>query len=145
MAYYRLSLSGDVGHVEATLRDTCPDQRRRSVWTLQCYTFWQSQDSTKQGERSMYRSVEKVVTEYIFAVGNLEFRVKGRISEKLGSGLNTPLPFSWTVSHHYRTSKDAPGVTAPVKTDCASREEAERLLFTYVRSFTDISEPNRFY
>jgi hypothetical protein len=93
----------------------------------------------------MYRSVEKVVTEYIFAVGNLEFRVKGRISEKLGSGLNTPLPFSWTVSHHYRTSKDASGVTAPAKIDCASREEAERLLFTYVRSFTDIVEPNRFY
>ena len=93
----------------------------------------------------MYRSVEKVVTEYIFTVGNLEFRVKGRISEKLGSGLNTPMPFSWTVSHHYRTSKDASGATVPAKTDCASREEAERMLFTYVRSFTDIVEPNRFY
>lgn len=93
----------------------------------------------------MYRSVEKTVTEYIFAVGNLEFRVKGRISEKLGSGLNTPLPYSWTVSHHYKASKDAPSATLPAKTDCASREEAERLLFTYVRSFTDVVEPNRFY
>jgi hypothetical protein len=93
----------------------------------------------------MYRSVEKIVTEYIFSVGNFEFRVRGRISEKLGSGLNTPLPYSWTVSHHYKTSKDAPNVTMPAKTDCASREEAERLLFTYVRSFTDIVEPNRFY
>lgn len=93
----------------------------------------------------MYRSVEKVVTEYIFAVGNLEFRVKGRIQEKLGGGLNTPLPYSWTVSHHYRASKDAPGVTAPPKTECASREEAERLLFTYVRNFTDLVEPNKFY
>jgi hypothetical protein len=93
----------------------------------------------------MYRSVEKVVTEYIFAFGNLEFRIKGRISEKLGAGLNTPLPFSWTVSHHYKMSKEAPSATLPQKTECASREEAERLLFTYVRSFTDIAEPNKFY
>jgi len=92
----------------------------------------------------MYRSVEKVVAEYIFAVGNFEFRVKGRISEKLGSGLNTPSPYSWTVSHYYR-AKDAPAATMPAKVECASKEEAERLLFTYVRSFTDIAEPNRFY
>ena len=39
--------------------------------------------TSKQREGFMYRSVEKVVTEYIFAVGNLEFRVKGRIQEKL--------------------------------------------------------------
>lgn len=93
----------------------------------------------------MYRSVEKVVAEYIFAVGNFEFRVKGRIQEKLGSGLNAPMPYSWTVSHYYRASRDAPSVTMPAKTECTSREEAERLLFTYVRGFTDVAEPNKFY
>lgn len=93
----------------------------------------------------MYRSVEKVVSEYVFAVGNLEFRVKGRISEKLGSGLNTPLPYSWTVSHYYRQSKDAPSATIPAKLECASKEEAERLLFSYVRNFTDLAEANKFY
>ena len=92
----------------------------------------------------MYRSVERVVAEYIFAVGNFDFRVRGRISEKLGSGLNMPNPYSWTVSHYYR-AKDAAAATQPAKTDCASKEEAERLLFTYVRSFTDAAEPNRFY
>jgi len=92
----------------------------------------------------MYRSVERVVAEYIFTVGNFDFRVKGRITEKLGSGLNMPNPYSWIVSHYYR-AKDAPSVTLPVKTECASREEAERLLFTYVRSFTETAEPNRFY
>lgn len=93
----------------------------------------------------MYRSVEKVVSEYVFAVGNLEYRIKGRISEKLGAGLNTPLPYSWTVSHFYKTSKEAPGVTPPQKLECASKEEAERLLFTYVRNCTDILEANKFY
>lgn len=93
----------------------------------------------------MYRSVEKVVAEYVFAVGNLEFRIKGRISEKLGSGLNTPLPFSWTVSHYYKLSKEAPGANLPPKTECASKEEAERLLFNYVRAFTDTVEANKFY
>ncbi|HET7595841.1 MAG TPA: hypothetical protein VFK15_02835 [Burkholderiales bacterium] len=92
----------------------------------------------------MYRQVDKSVTEFIFTVGNFDFRVKGRIQEKLGSGLNQGSPYSWTVSHFYRASKDAPP-TLPTKTDCASREEAERLLFTYVRSFTDIAEPNKFY
>lgn len=93
----------------------------------------------------MYRSVEKIVTEYIFTVGSFEFRVKGRIQEKLGSNLNNPLPYSWTVSHHYRASRDAPNVTMPQKTDCVTREEAERLLFTYVRGFTEFAEPNKFY
>jgi hypothetical protein len=93
----------------------------------------------------MYRSVEKVVSEYVFAVGNLEFRVKGRISEKLGAGLNTPLPYTWTVSHHYKQSKDAPSAIMPTKLECASKEEAERSLFTYVRNFTDAAEPNKFY
>jgi hypothetical protein len=99
----------------------------------------------QQREEFMYRSVEKVVCEYVFAVGNLEFRVKGRISEKLGAGLNTPLPFTWTVSHYYKQSKDAPSATIPPKLECASREEAERLLFGYVRGFTDIAEANKFY
>lgn len=93
----------------------------------------------------MYRSVEKIIAEYIFNVGNLEFRVRGRISEKLGSGLNAPQPFSWSVSHYYKLSKDAPAVNLPPKTDCSSKEEAERMLFNYVRGFTDIVEANRFY
>ena len=33
---------------------------------------------------TMYRQVDKVVTEYIFIVGNFDFRIKGRIQEKLG-------------------------------------------------------------
>jgi hypothetical protein len=93
----------------------------------------------------MYKSVEKVVSEFVFTFPTFEFRVRARISEKLGAGLNTPLPFSWTVSHHYKLSKDAQSATFPQKTECASREEAERLLFTYMRSFTDVVEPNKFY
>lgn len=93
----------------------------------------------------MYRQVDRVLTEFIFTVGNFDFRIKGRVQEKLGSGLNQGSPFSWAVSHHYRASRDAPAPTLPTKTDCASREEAERLLFTYVRSFTDFAEPNKFY
>ncbi len=93
----------------------------------------------------MYKSVDKVLTEFVFSFPALEFRVKARISEKLGAGLNTPLPFSWTVSHYYKLNKEAPSATLPQKTECASREEAERLLFTYMRSFTDAVEPNKFY
>jgi hypothetical protein len=93
----------------------------------------------------MYKSVEKVVAEYFFAVGNLEFRVKGRVTEKLGSGLSSQQPYSWSVSHYYKLSKDVPGVNMPPKIDCASKEEAERLLFTYVRGFTDFVEANKFY
>lgn len=93
----------------------------------------------------MYKAVDKVVTEYVFTVGNFDFKVKGRISEKLGAGLNTPLPFSWTVSHHYKLAKEAASPTFPQKTECASREEAERLLFTYMRNFTEFAEPNKFY
>jgi hypothetical protein len=89
----------------------------------------------------MYKSVEKVVSEYVFAVGTFQFRIKGRISEKMGG---TAAGYTWTVSHHYKL-KDAPGPVYPQKTDCASREEAERLLFTYVRNVTDIVEPNAFY
>ncbi len=93
----------------------------------------------------MYKSVEKVVAEYIFAFGNLELRIKGRITEKLGSGLGAQQPYSWSASHYYKFSKEAPGVNLPPKTECASKEEAERLLFSYVRGFTDIVEPNKFY
>jgi hypothetical protein len=96
-------------------------------------------------EDAMYKSVDKVLTEFVFSFPALEFRVKARISEKLGAGLNTPLPFSWTVSHYYKLNKDAPSATLPQKTECASREEAERLLFTYMRSFTDVVESNKFY
>ena len=93
----------------------------------------------------MYKSVDKVVAEYIFTVGNFGFRIKGRISEKLGSGLNTPQPFTWSVSHYYKPNKDAAGPTFPPKTECATKDEAERLLYTYMRNFTDIAEPNNFY
>ena len=93
----------------------------------------------------MYRSVEKVVSEYIFVVGTFDFRVKARITEKLGSGLNQPLPYTLTLSHHYRATKDAAALSMPSKSECASREEAERILFTYVRGFTEFAEANKFY
>jgi hypothetical protein len=93
----------------------------------------------------MYKSVERVVAEYVFAVGTFQFRIKARIAEKLGSGLNMQQPFSWSVSHYYKLNKDEPGPTVPTKTECASKDEAERLLYTYMRSFTDIAVPNNFY
>lgn len=89
----------------------------------------------------MYKSVEKVTTEYVFAVGNFQFRIKGRISEKMGGTTG----YIWTVSHYYKLNKDAPGPNYPAKTECNTKEEAERLLFTYVRNFTDLAEPNSFY
>ncbi|OGA40536.1 MAG: hypothetical protein A3G24_18710 [Betaproteobacteria bacterium RIFCSPLOWO2_12_FULL_62_13] len=93
----------------------------------------------------MYKSIEKVVSEYIFTFPNLGFPVKGRITEKPGSSLSSQQPFLWSVSHYYKHAKDAPGVNPPPKTECASKEEAERLLFSYVRGFTDFVEPNKFY
>ena len=93
----------------------------------------------------MYKSVEKVIIEYVFSVGNFQFRIKARIAEKLGGGMNTQQPFTWSVSHYYKLNKDAPGPTFPAKTECATKDEAERLLYTYMRSFTDIAEPNNFY
>ena len=92
----------------------------------------------------MYKSVEKVVAEYVFAVGNFQFRIKARIAEKPGSGVSTQQSFTWSVSHYYKL-KDAPGPVFPAKTDCATKDEAERLLYTYMRNFTDIAEPNSFY
>ena len=92
----------------------------------------------------MYKSVEKVVAEYVFTAGNFQFRIRARIAEKLGSGMNTQQPFTWSVSHYYKL-KDAPGPVFPPKTDCATKEEAERLLYTYMRNFTDIAELNSFY
>lgn len=91
----------------------------------------------------MYKSVEKVVAEYIFAVGNFQFRIRGRISEKLGGDLAQR--YTWTVSHYYKFNKDAPGPTYPTKTECTTKEEAERSIYTYMRGFTDIAEPNNFY
>ena len=91
----------------------------------------------------MYKSVDKVVAEYVFAVGNFQFRIKGRVTEKLGGDLAQR--FSWTVSHYYKFNKEAAGPTYPVKTECTTKEEAERLLYTYMRAFTDIAEPNVFY
>lgn len=92
----------------------------------------------------MYKSVEKVVAEYIFTVGNFQFRIRGRVSEKLGGELAQRC-HTWTVSHYYKVNKDAPGPTYPTKTESATKEEAERSLYTYMRSFTDIAEPNNFY
>lgn len=92
----------------------------------------------------MYRSVEKVVSEYVFLVGNFEFSVKGRIAEKLGSGSGITQRFSWTVSHFYKPSKDAAAYFPP-KVECNTKEEAERQLYTYVRGFTDIAEANKFF
>lgn len=93
----------------------------------------------------MYKSIEKVVAEYVFTFATPPITVKGRITERLGAGLGSQAPFAWAVSHYYKHAKDAPGVALPPKTECASREEAERLLFGYVRAFTDIIEPNRLY
>lgn len=90
----------------------------------------------------MYKSVEKVVSEYVFSVGNFEFSVKGRITEKLGSGVTQR--FLWTTSHFYKPSKDA-ATYFPPKVECNTKEEAERQLYTYVRGCTDIVEPNKFY
>lgn len=109
-----------------------------------CYTA-QNTAALRERGGSMYKSIEKVISEYVFAVGNLEFRIKGRISEKLGAGLGAQQPYSWAVSHYYKLSKDAPSVTLPPKTECGSKEEAERLLFNYARGFTEFVEPNKFF
>ena len=92
----------------------------------------------------MYKSVEKVVAEYVFTVGSFPFRIKGRVTEKLGGDLAQRV-YPWTVSHFYKFNKEAPGPTYPAKTDATTKEEAERLLYTYMRGFTDIAEPNAFY
>lgn len=93
----------------------------------------------------MYKSIDKVIAEYIFTFTSPGLTVKGRITEKLGAGLGSAPPFSWSLSHYYKVSKEALGINPPSKTECGSKEEAERLMFSYVRTFTDIVEPNRFY
>lgn len=91
----------------------------------------------------MYKSVDKVVAEYVFTVLNLEFPIKGRICERMGT--TQSMRFNWTVSHYYKFAKEAPGGSPPAKTECGSKEEAERLLFSYVRDFTAFAEPNKAY
>ena len=84
----------------------------------------------------MFKVVEKVVVEYIFTMLKGQKKVRGRLAEKMGS--DAALKYSWTVSHFYRLAEGAPAPVKPEKTECASREEAERLMFAYLRGYTGI-------
>ena len=83
----------------------------------------------------MFKVVEKVIIEYVFTMlkGG---KVRGRLAEKMGS--DAALKYSWSVSHFYRLAEGAPSPVKPEKTECASREEAERLMFAYLRGFTGV-------
>jgi len=82
----------------------------------------------------MYKIIEKVLIEYVFTMLKGSTKVKGRLCERLGG--DATVKYSWTVSHFYRLSEGAPSPVKPEKTECPTREEAERLLYAYVRAFT---------
>ena len=83
----------------------------------------------------MFKVVEKVIIEYVFTMlkGG---KVRGRLAEKMGS--DASLKYSWSVSHLYRLTEGAPSPVKLEKTECASREEAERQMFAYLRNYTGI-------
>lgn len=92
----------------------------------------------------MYKVIEKVLTEYVFTMLKGNIKVKGRLCERMGG--DATLKYSWAVSHYYRLAEGAPHPVKPEKTDCASREEAERLLYAYLRAYTGVGvEPNPDY
>ena len=84
----------------------------------------------------MYRIVEKVLMEYVFTMLKGNAKVKGRVCERLGG--DATVKYSWSVSHFYRLNETAPAPVKPEKTECGNREEAERLLYAYIRTFTGV-------
>ena len=92
----------------------------------------------------MYKVVEKVLIEYVFTMLKGEKKMKGRLCERMGG--DATVKYSFAVSHYYRLSDQAPQPLLPSRTECASREEAERLLYAYVRAYTGIGvQPNPDY
>ena len=88
-------------------------------------------------------STERVVSEFIARVDGLEFSVKGRITEQMDT--ETDRKFYWSISHHYRPSENA-GVYFPSTVSAKTIEEAEFLLFAYMKNFTCIGViPNRYF
>ena len=82
----------------------------------------------------MYKAVEKVLIEYVFTMIKGEKKLKGRLCERMGG--DAKIKYSFAVSHYYRLAAGAPDPIKPEKTECASREEAERLLYSYMRGYT---------
>jgi len=84
----------------------------------------------------MYKTIEKVLIEYVFTMLKGNAKVKGRVCERLGG--DATVKYSWTVSHYYRLNEAAAAVIKPEKTECPTREEAERLLYAYIRAYTGV-------
>jgi hypothetical protein len=84
----------------------------------------------------MYKSIEKVLIEYVFTMLKGNAKVKGRVCERLGG--DATVKYSWAVSHYYRLTENSPAPHKPEKTECANREEADRLLYAYIRAYTGV-------
>jgi hypothetical protein len=84
----------------------------------------------------MYKTIEKVLIEYVFTMLKGNAKVKGRVCERLGG--DATVKYSWAVSHYYRLAENAPTPHKPGKTECANREEADRLLYAYIRAYTGV-------
>ena len=83
----------------------------------------------------------EILKQYEYEVEGLDHPVRARIikTESVDS------PYCWEISHHYKPTESA-GVYYPSTRCCKSVEEAEFLLETYARSFTNIGvvESDRF-
>ena len=92
----------------------------------------------------MYKVVEKVLVEQVFTMLKGGKKIKGRVCERMGGDATGK--YSFAVSHYYRLNEAAPEPLLPTRTECATREEAERLLYAYVRSYTGVGvQPNPDY
>jgi hypothetical protein len=93
----------------------------------------------------MYKSIEKVVQEYVLTIDGLPFTIKGRISERLDY-TDPSQRFSWAISHYFRPSENTGGHYRPSTRSASTLQNAEAMLKTYMDGITTFDvTPNEYY
>ncbi len=82
----------------------------------------------------MHKELSRVLVEYVLWVEALQYKVKGRVIERIDGAEPR---FLWEVSHHYVPLTGEVGQHYPTATRASTREAAEALLLDYLRNFTD--------
>ena len=86
-------------------------------------------------------SIREVIKEYVLHLYDHEITVKGRIVKYENDD-----DFYWEISHYWKSHK-AEGFYHPSKVSAPTQEEARKLLFAYIKGFSEdveISQNNQY-
>ena len=93
----------------------------------------------------LYKSIEKIVQEYVLTIEGLTFTIKGRISERLDD-TDPSRRFSWAISHYFRPSEHTGGHYLPSTRSASTFQGAEAMLKAYMDGITTLDvTPNEYY